>query len=345
MGEYFHESTFMNRVKRSPTIYDVAKLSGVSISTVSRVLNTPQQVRKETRKNVLEAIEYLSFIPKADASARARKDFERIGVLTPFFTAPSFVQRLGGIAAVLDRTKYELIIYSIESLAQLEGYLAMLPVSRRLDGLIIMSLAIDDTTAERLYKNNLETVFIENSYPGFSSIEIDNEEGGRLAAKYLLRKGYNRCAFLGDTGEQFYTIHPSAQRFIGYRDALQDAGIHLPERYICLQPYSRERVVEQACTLLDVDEPPDAIFAASDLQAIGVLKAARQRGMHVPGDLGVIGFDDLDIADFMELTTIDQELDESGRLAAELLMSRIADRSRPTQNIRLPLSISERNSA
>jgi LacI family transcriptional regulator len=335
----------MNRIKRSPTIYDVAQLSGVSISTVSRVLNTPQQVRKNTRKGVLEAIEELNFIPKADASARARKDFERIGVLTPFFTAPSFVQRLGGIAVVLDRTKYELIIYTIESLAQLEGYLAMLPVSRRLDGLIVMSLAIDGATAERLQKNNLETVFIENNYHGFSSIEIDNEEGGRLAAQYLVRKGYSRCAFLGDTGEQVYTIHPSAQRFTGYRDALRDAGLDLPHRYICLQPYSRERVVEQAGMLLDLSEPPDAIFAASDLQAIGVLKAARQRGMQVPGDLGVIGFDDLDIADFMELTTIDQELDESGRLAAELLMSRIADRSRPVQHIRLPLSICERNSA
>jgi LacI family transcriptional regulator len=335
----------MNNVKRSPTIYDVAKLSGVSISTVSRVLNTPQQVRIKTRKNVLEAIEHLNFIPKADASARARKDFERIGVLTPFFTAPSFVQRLGGIAAVLDRTKYELIIYTVESLAQLEGYLAMLPMSRRLDGLIIMSLVIDDATAQRLHKNNLETVFIENNYPEFSSIEIDNEEGGRLAARYLLQKGYSRCAFLGDTGEQVYTIHPSAQRYYGYRDALHDAGIDLPDRYTCLQPYSRERVVEQACTLLDLNEPPDAIFAASDLQAIGVLKAARKRGMQVPGDLAVIGFDDLDIADFMELTTIDQELDESGRLGAELLMSRISDRLRPVQHIRLPLSISERSSA
>jgi LacI family transcriptional regulator len=331
--------------KRSPTIYDVARMSGVSISTVSRVLNTPQNVREQTRKAVQVAIEQLKFIPKADASARARKDFERIGVLTPYFTAPSFVQRLGGIASALDRTKYELIIYSVESMAQLEGYLTMLPVSRRLDGLIIISLPIDESSATLLQNNDLETVFIEYSKTGFSSIEIDNEAGGRLAAEFLIGKGHRHFAFLGDAGEQVYSVHPSDQRLKGYRKSLIDAGFDLPEEYICLMPYSRESVVEQAEMLLDLSRPPEAIFAASDLQAIGVLKAARMRGLRVPDDLAVIGFDDLDIADFMELTTIDQELDESGRLAAELLISRVADRNRPPQNIRLPLSIVPRNTA
>jgi LacI family transcriptional regulator len=255
------------------------------------------------------------------------------------------VQRLGGIATALDRTKYELIIYTVESLAQLEGYLAMIPVSRRLDGLIIISLAIDDETAERLHKNHLETVFIEYNYPGFSSVEIDNREGGRLAAQFLTNRGNRRCAFLGESGEQIYTIHPSTQRLDGYREALEEKNIDLQDEYICLNPYSRDQVVEQAGSLLDLKEPPEAIFAASDLQAIGVLKAARQRGIRVPRDLAIIGFDNLDIADYMELTTIDQELDESGRLAAELLMLRIADRARPTQNIKLPLSVVERRTA
>jgi LacI family transcriptional regulator len=294
---------------------------------------------------VLHAIEELNFTPKADASARARKDFERIGVLTPFFTTPSFVQRLGGIATALDKTKYELIIYSVESLAQLEGYLSMLPVSRRLDGLIIISLPIDDSSAYRLQKYNLETVFIESCKPGFSSIEIENEQGGMMAAQYLVQKGYRHFAFLGDAGEPLYSVHPSDQRLAGYRKGLGDAGFDLPDKYICLMPYSRENVVEQAGTLLDLPKLPNAIFAASDLQAIGVLKAARMRSLRVPDDVAVIGFDDLDISDFMELTTIDQELDESGRLAAELLLDRVAERKRPHQNIRLPLSIVERKTA
>jgi LacI family transcriptional regulator len=332
-------------MKQAPTIYDVARLSGFSISTVSRVLNTPGRVREVTRQSVIDAIERLSFIPKADASARARKDFERIGVLTPYFTAPSFVERIGGIAAALDRTKYELIIYSVESLAQLEEYLTMLPVSRRLDGLIVLSLPIDAASAERLRNNGLETVFIEYRQPGFSSIEIDNEEGGRMAARYLLQKGYRRLAFLGEAGEQIYSVHPSNQRLAGFRRGIEEVGLGLPDDYVYLLPYNREEVTAQAGTILDRPKPPDAIFAASDLQAFGVIKAARMRGLNLPDDLAVIGFDDLDMADFMELTTINQELGESGRLAAELLMARVADRNRPPQNIRLPLTIVVRNTA
>jgi LacI family transcriptional regulator len=219
----------------------------------------------------------------------------------------------------------------------------MLPVSRRLDGLIIISLPIDAPSAERLLNNHLESVLIEYTHPGFSSVEIDNEAGGRMAAHYLLKKGYTRCAFLGDAGEQVYSIHPSDLRLDGFRKALDDAGITLSNQYVCLKPFSRDKVVEQAGTLLDLDNPPEAVFAASDLQAIGVLKAARQRGMRIPQDVAVIGFDNLDMADFMELTTIDQELGGSGRLAAELLMSRIADPSRPIQHTRLPLTIVERS--
>jgi LacI family transcriptional regulator len=330
---------------RLPTIYDVARLSGVSISTVSRVLNTPQLVREKTRKMVLASIEELHFTPKADASARARKDFERIGVLTPFFTAPSFVQRLGGIAAALDKTKYELIIYSVESLAQLEGYLTMLPISKRLDGLIIISLPIDDDSANRLQQYALETVFIEYNKAGFSSVEIANEHGGEMAAQYLVQKGYTSFAYLGDAGEQLYSVHPSDRRLKGFRNELSNQGFNLPDEHICLMPYSRDHVVDQAGTILDLPVRPEAIFAASDLQAIGVLKAARQRRLRIPEDVAVIGFDDLEIADYMELTTIDQELDESGRLAAELLLDRIAEHKRPHQNIRLPLRIVERSTA
>ena len=121
--------------RRVSTIYDVAGRAGVSISTVSRVLNRPQSVNPKTREIVLAAMEELDFVPSAEASARARKDFGRIGVLTPFFTAPAFVQRLRGVASALVGTNYELIVYAVESLAQLRGYLDMLPVSGRVDGL------------------------------------------------------------------------------------------------------------------------------------------------------------------------------------------------------------------
>jgi LacI family transcriptional regulator len=202
--------------RRDPTIYQVAESAGVSIATVSRVLNAPHRVNEDTRKRVLKAIEELHFVPKAEASARARKEFKRIGVLTPYFTEPSFVQRMRGIANVLMGSEYELIVYAVESLAQLRGYLDMLPISRRIDGLIIMSLPLANGDAERIRDNHLQTILVEYNHPFFSSIEIDNENGGRLAAEYLLGKGYRRMAFIGEAGEPPYSLHPAAHRLTGF---------------------------------------------------------------------------------------------------------------------------------
>lgn len=329
--------------RRDPTIYQVAEAAGVSIATVSRVLNAAHRVNEDTRKKVLKAIEELHFVPKAEASARARKDFKRIGVLTPYFTEPSFVQRMRGISNVLMGSEYELIVYAVESLAQLRGYLDMLPISRRIDGLIIMSLPLTNGDAERIRSNHLQTILVEYNHPFFSSIEIDNEYGGRLAAEYLLGKGYRCVAFIGEAGEPPYSLHPSAFRLTGFQQALSKAGVPLTEEYIGLNPLNMERVIEQTNLFLDLPEPPEAIFACSDIQSVGVLKAARQRNLRVPEDLAVMGFDNIDLAGYMELTTIDQSLDESGRTSVELLMGRLADPTRPIQNIKLQLNIVERS--
>jgi LacI family transcriptional regulator len=329
--------------RRDPTIYEVAEAAGVSIATVSRVLNAPHRVNQDTRKKVLESIAALGFVPKAEASARARKDFKRIGVLTPYFTEPSFVQRMRGISNVLIGSDYELIVYAVESLAQLRGYLDMLPVSRRIDGLIIMSLPITDDDAVRIRENQLQTVLIEYNHPSFSSIEIDNEYGGRLAGEYLLGKGYRRIAFIGEAGEPPYSLHPSSDRLTGLRKALTDAGLPLNEEYVGLNPLHPWKVKQETVRLLDLPQPPEAIFAASDIQAAGVYKAARERGLRIPEDLAIMGFDNIDLADYMEITTIDQALDESGRTAVELLIARLANPDRPQQNIRLQLSVIERS--
>ena len=331
--------------KKTPTIYEVAELSGVSISTVSRVLNTPYMVNSDTRTRVFQAIDKLAFVPKADARARALRYTGRIGVITPFFTAPSFVQRLRGIAGALSKEHYELVVYTVESLDQLKNYLSSLPITGNLDGLIIMSLPVVEEDARRLLQHNLSTVLIEYPQPMLSSVEIDDVAGGHLAAEYLVSKGHRRIAFLGDTDLPEYSIHPVSLRLMGFRQALQEAGILLPEEFIRLAPYTQERTRQTASELIRAPEPPTAIFAATDFQALGVIKAARQLGVRVPEQLAVIGFDDLDMAEYLDLTTVCQHLDESGHLAIELLLSRMADPSRPAQHIHIPLTIVERATA
>lgn len=328
---------------KNSTIYDVAEEAGVSISTVSRVLNSPQQVSESTREKVLTAIEQLQFVPKAEASARARKQFGRIGVLTPSLTVLSFVERLRGIAHALNDTDFELIVYSVGNSAQLQHYLDMLSVSRRVDGLIIMTLPIDEKSLNRLISNDIEIVCIEVANPFCCNITVNNTLGGQLAAKHLLKKGYRRCAYVGENFQVASETNNSAKRLQGFREILHENDLELPDEYVRLLPFTMDDVIEHTQQLLDLPTPPEAIFTYSDLYAIGVLKATRSRKMYIPDELAVMGFDNIDAAEFMELTTVDQNLEESGRLAIEVLLSRMAGKIQVVQNIELQIQIKERN--
>jgi DNA-binding LacI/PurR family transcriptional regulator len=330
---------------KNPTIYDVAEYSGTSISTVSRVLNSPDKVSVETRQKVLAAIDVLEFVPKAEARARALRHNGRIGVITPFFTAPSFVQRLRGLAGELSRKNYELVIYTVDSVDRLEGYLSSLPLTGNLDGLVIMSLPVEDDYVNHLLKHNIPTVLIEFPNKKLNSVEIDDAAGGRMVAEYLIAKGHRRIAFLGDTDLPEYAIHPVSLRLVGFRQGLQDDGITLEDEFVRLAPYTMEQTRQVAIELLNTATPPTAVFAATDFQALSVIKVAHQLDVKIPEELAVIGFDDLDMAEYADLTTVRQHLDESGRLAIEILLSHIADYSRPVQHIKLPLTIIERLTA
>jgi len=329
--------------KKNPTIYDVAKLSGVSISTISRVLNAPDKVNSETHKRVMNAIDKLGFVPRAEARARALQNTDRIGVLTPFFTAPSFVQRLRGVASALSKANYELVIYPVDSMDHLQGYISSIPLMRNIDGLIIMSLSLSDQDALRLSNNYMETVLIEYSHAQLNSILIDDQHGGRLAAEHLINKGHKTFAFLGDIEPpERFAIHPVKSRLIGFSQTLQEAGLSLPKTYIRSVPYTQKESRQAVQELLSLPKPPTAIFAASDIQALSVMKVARQLNIKIPNDLAIVGFDDIDVAEHVDLTTICQHLDESGRLAAEILLSHIGESNRPLRHINLPLKLVER---
>lgn len=327
----------------SPTIYDVASQTGLSIATISRVLNSPERVRKSTRKKVLEAIDALGYVPRAEARARALRSTCRIGVITPYFTAPSFVQRLRGIASILAIPNYELIIYTVDSLERLRNYLSTLPLTGSLDGLIVMSLLIDPSDRQRLLDHKLQTVFIETHLDDFSTVEIDDLNGGKIAARHLIARGHRRLSFLGDINPPDYAIRPVIERYYGFRQGLAEAGIELPEQYVRSAACDQEQSRQAARELLDLPEPPSAIFAAADVQAIAILKVARDRGIKIPQELAVIGFDDLDMADFVGLTTVSQSLDDSGRIAAEILLARLSNPERPLQHVKLPLAIINRD--
>lgn len=331
------------------TIYDVAKRAGVSIATVSRVLNAPDRVAEETRTQVLTAIDELGFVPKFEARTRARKQIGRIGVLTPHFTADSFVDRLRGVSAALAGLPYELVVYDVATPAQRDGYLTSLALTQQVDGLIIIGLPFDKTMASRLLTHQMPVVQIGTLAQPFSDrfdrIVTDDEAAGRMAADHLLARGHRRVGFVGTGVEADVAPDFGTSNLDGFRQALALAGVPLPNAYVSLASFGLEQARQQAYRLLDLPSPPTAIYAASDTQAIGVISAARESGLSVPDDLAVIGFDDIEIAEFIGLTTIGQPLKEAGRSAVELLLRQPGEQELAVQQLEMPLTLKRRTTA
>ncbi len=324
------------------TIYDVARAAGVSPATVSRVLNEPSRVQSGTRKRVMEAIGALGFVPKADAVAHARKQYKKIGVIAPFFTEPSFMQRLRGLSSVLSGKHYELVVYAIESVEELDEYVDMLAANRRVDGLVVLCLNFGPETLQTLRDSLLPACFVESDVSGFDSVAVDNYEGGRLAARLLHEKGYRRPAFIGEASSRPFAVPSTDIRLRGFRDYFLEKGITLEDRHTWLGEFSSGTADRGIEGLLGGVDLPDCVFASSDMIALRVSKFAAARGMRVPEDLGLIGFDDLDIAEYLSLTTVSQGLDESGRLAAEMILDRLQEPGRSPRKILAALEVKDR---
>ena len=321
------------------TIYDVASRAGVSISTVSNTLNAPGKVRAATRQRILAAIDELGFVPRTDAHARARKGVGRIGVVAPITTYPSYEVRLRGVLDGLRDQPYELVLYDQATLTVRRNYLDSLPLTNRLDGIIVMSLQFAAAVASRLLSRELPTVLVEFARDGFSSVHVDDREGGRLAADHLLAAGHRRFGFIGEARVAIDMDIDAAHRLDGFRQGLLVGGCDLPDNHVIRGAPGVEPARTYAHRLFDLPDPPTAVFTHSDVQAVGVLKAIAERGWHCPDDVAVIGFDDLDFADYLGLTTVAQPLRETGRAATTLLLAAIDDPDRARQRIQLPLRL------
>ena len=206
----------------------------------------------------------------------------------------------------------------------------------------MISLPIQKDDAQRLIEHKIETVLIEYSHPELNCIEIDDVQGGRMAAEHLLNKGHRHIAFIGADEPHDFEIHPTGLRLKGFRQAMKNARVKIPADYIYLSENTQEESMNITRELLSLPTPPTAIFAAADIQALSSLKLAGEMGLKIPEQLAIVGFDDIDMAQFMDLTTISQHLDDSGRLAVEILLDHIADPLLPPQHVKLPLHLIER---
>jgi len=321
----FHEGSEVTTIAR------VAQAAGVGVGTVSRVLNGSSSVSEATRLRVLEVIAELGYEPNAAARALSTGRTRTLGVLAPFFTQPSVVERLRGVSRMVADAGYHLVLFDVEH----ADPFGELTAAGRLDGLLCVSLLPPDAALERFAAAGVPVVLVDAEHPRLSGVSIDDVDGGRIAAEHLLGLGHRRIAYIGDDEQGApFGFTSSARRRLGAAAALRAAGLELTVR---LGPHGREQARSLAAALLASAEAPTAIFAASDSQALGVLEAAETAGVSVPGDLSVIGFDDIEVARYVGLTTVAQPLEESGVRGARLLLGALEGSPLSAQRLKLRL--------
>jgi DNA-binding LacI/PurR family transcriptional regulator len=319
------------------TIRDVAKQAGVGVGTVSRVINDSPSVREVTRQKVLQAIADLDYSPSPIARRLSLRKTLTIAVVVPFFTRPSYVERLRGIEAIIADSEYDLILFNVETPAKRDRCFRDVPRRERVDGLMIISLSPCDEDVDRFLRARVPTVLLDARHPRLSRAIADDVDGGRMATQHLIDLGHRKIGYVSDLLENPFNFVSSRDRYTGYRQALDAAGIPFRPEYHQQDRHGRHQAREMARTLLTLPDPPTAIFAASDTQALGVLEAAQELDLNVPRDLSVIGYDDIEIAEFLELTTMRQLLFESGQEAVRLLLDTIDSPSaEPTRSVLLP---------
>ena len=298
----------------------MAERAGVGIGTVSRVLNDSPGVAQATRVRVRAVMQELGYRPSSTARNLSLGRTQTLGVIAPFFTSPSVVERLRGIDDVVGGSAYDLTLFNIETLEQRRAALRRFARGDRVDGVIVISLPLKPAEIRALHRDRVPTVLIDVAHAMLPNVAIDDVAGGALAVRHLMEAGHRRIAFVGDVEENPFAFASSQRRLEGMRCALQEAGVALPASYVRRGPFGRETALALTRELLALRRRPSAIFAASDVQAFGVLDAAARAGLAVPGDLSVIGFDDIELAAAIGLTTVRQPLRESGRLGARLLL-------------------------
>ena len=324
------------------TIHDVAQEAGVGIGTVSRVVNNSPAVKPTTRERVLAAIHRLNYKPDPIARSMISKRTNSIGTIVPFFTRPSFMERLRGVEAVIARLERELILYNVETSAQRDHFFRELPLHRKVDGLLIISLSPDDAVARRFRELGTPVVLIDAYSPLLTSLVVNNVEGAYQAVKRLIELGHRHIGFINGEIEGNFKFNTANDRLIGLHRALGEAGLLFEPEQVLISEWSRKGGKHAALQLLTQQKRPTAIFAASDVQAVGALEAARELGLRVPEQLSVIGFDGIEISELLEFSTMQQPLQEMGELGATRLVELIENPSHPPELIRFDTKLVER---
>lgn len=318
-------------MQKKLTIHDIAKLAGVSQATVSRVLNQKPTVDPGIREHVMKVVNEHGFVPSIAATILRGGRTQLIGVLAPPLTSPFVPEIMLGVAEVTDRTEYEVVLYMMSSTRKHSDVLDRILAMKLSTGVLAIMPGNLGPHLDFLSKQGVPIVTIEDQVAPINTpwIGIDNLSGGYEATRYLLSLGHRRIAHILGPPDFLCTN----ERYEGYSRALREAGLELDSSLVWQGDFTIAggSICAHQIFSRPPQERPDAIFAANDQTAFGVMDVAEQYGVRIPDDLTLMGFDDMPMTAFTKpgLTTIRQPHREMGMLACELLLSLISPQKHP----------------
>jgi LacI family transcriptional regulator len=326
------------------TIREVAEIAGVSYATVSHVINNTRVVSPGTRQRVLDAMAQLNYRPNALARSLRRGKTNTIGLVLPDSANPFFAEISRSIEDAAFKKGYSVFLCNTELDTQRELFYVDTLSKKQVDGIIFVAAGDQTDSLDFLTREGMPVVMIDRNVPNVQvdAVLPDHQRGGFFATRHLIQLGHQRIACIAGPS----IITPSTERITGYRNALEQAGIPFDEKLVIRGDYHPQSGMEITHSILQMRPRPTAVFALNDLMALGALRAVAEEGCSVPRDLAVVGYDDLELAQFTNppLTTIAQPKKEIGVQAVSLLVERISENGRPPRRLVLPPELIVRHS-
>jgi LacI family transcriptional regulator len=327
--------------KRAVTIRDVARAAGVSVSTVSRVLNGKVDVASDTQDRILSVIDELGYATNLAARSMRSQKNNMVGLLMPDIAYPFAIEVMKGVNRAIAQSKFDLLVYTTGDVRKSgrasheQKYVSLLTKSIT-DGVIIVAPVSGD------FSTDAPIVSIDPlmSNPHYPSVHATNYQGAVDAMQYLLGLGHRRIAHISGRDE----LESSNRRLKGYFETLDEAGVAIDPALVAPGDYTTETGAKAARELLSLDHPPTAIFASNDQTAMGIYQVADEMGLRIPEDLSVIGFDNITESKYMGLTSVDQFISEMGFVATQMLIRLIHEEPLEDQTYRMQTRLVIRDS-
>lgn len=311
------------------TIYDVAKEAGVSHMTVSRVINGKKGVKPETREKVLKAIEKLGYTPNSLARSFVLQKTHTIGLIISDITNPFFTTLARGVEDTAMNKNYSVILCNTDEDPEKEQIYLEVLARKRIDGILLASATGKKTTLKTILMKNIPLVLIDRKIEGLDNVDVvkgDNVSGAYLLTKTLINYGHKRIGIILG----YKHIATFYERLEGYKKALTEANIQIDENLIKFDKPSKDSGFKLTMELLNMKNPPTAIFGGNNFISIGVMIAIKELGLKIPDDVSLVSFDDIEIMSqvYPFLTVISQPAYSMGVIATELLIRRIENKDK-----------------